>query len=260
MEIVKKPQNRGKVAFEKIKERVIEKMAHFDTSKIPSKWELLGEVVVLKNNSKLGECSEEEMRTVAESFQICLSTKKRQVKCVVIDQEGIKGELRKPTTKILINNLGKESAETIHTENNVKYHLDPCKVMFASGNGTERMRFSKINAEGQVVVDMFAGIGYFSIPLAKFGKPKQVISIEKNPDSFKFLNMNVRENKVEHVKTILGDNRETTLSRCADRVIMGYIPTPKEFLVTAIKFLNLREDQECVVHYHHVCSMFKVGI
>lgn len=63
--------------------------------------------------------------------------------------------------------------------------------MFASGNGTERMRFSKIHAIGEVVVDMFAGIGYFTVPLAKHGAPSIIHAIEKNPESFRFLNDNI---------------------------------------------------------------------
>jgi len=45
--------------------------------------------------------------------------------------------------------------------------------MFAAGNGTERMRFAQMNAKDEVVLDMFAGIGYFSIPMAKKAGPKK---------------------------------------------------------------------------------------
>ena len=45
---------------------------------------------------------------------------------------------------------GKVSTCTVHIENKVKYKLDPRKVMFASGNGTERMRFAKNISAGIV--------------------------------------------------------------------------------------------------------------
>jgi len=50
--------------------------------------------------------------------------------------------------------------------------------MFAAGNGTERIRFSEMDATGETVLDMFAGIGYFSIPMAKRAGPSRYTSID----------------------------------------------------------------------------------
>jgi 16S rRNA G966 N2-methylase RsmD len=76
---------------------------------------------------------------------------------------------------------------TTHIENGVLYRFDVRLCMFASGNGTERMHFATIRAPGERVVDMFAGIGYFALPLALHGGVERVVCLEKNRDSAAFL-------------------------------------------------------------------------
>ena len=53
------------------------------------------------------------------------------------------------------------------------YGLDVCRSMFSSGNGTEKMRVAARNCDGEVVVDLYAGIGYFTLPLLVKAKAAQ---------------------------------------------------------------------------------------
>ena len=157
---------------------------------------------------------------------------------------------------------------TTHMENQTKYSFDALRVMFCSGNTDERMRFGgSVDAKDEVVVDMFAGIGYFTIPLAMRGGPTVIHALEKNPDSCEFLRLNAIQNKVEGCVVVhCGDNREVTgstlVGRC-DRVLMGYIPSCKEFLPRAFSFLKVNPNPSYkggpverlgVVHYHFLCG------
>jgi len=75
-----------------------------------------------------------------------------------------------------------ESPVTVHVENGIKYKFDTQQVMFVPGNGTERMRFSRLKVSpNEFVVDMFAGLGYFSVPLTKNNQQEltQLVAIEK---------------------------------------------------------------------------------
>ncbi len=58
--------------------------------------------------------------------------------------------------------------------------------MFSSGNMNERIRMSNISKPNEVVVDLFAGIGYFTLPIAVYSKPKKIYACEKNPISYDF--------------------------------------------------------------------------
>jgi len=155
----------------------------------------------------------------------------------------ISGLKREPDVEMIIG----EGTETIHRENKCSFKLDVSRIMWSKGNTTERKRMSTIVKQGETVVDMFAGIGYFSIPIAVHSKPAKIYSIEINPISYGYLCENVHLNKVEGVlEPILGDCREIAPLGIADRVLMGYIGNTNEYLDVAIDVLK----EGGIIHYH----------
>src|SRR3989339_880268 len=88
----------------------------------------------------------------------------------------------------------------------------------------------------EAVIKMFAGIGYFSLPIAKLTKAKEVIAIEKNPTAYNLLTDNIHLNKINNIIAIQGDCRiaARTFGGKANRIIMGYFPGTEQFLPAAI--------------------------
>jgi len=159
----------------------------------------------------------------------------------------IKGEKKLPQIKVV---AGEKNTETIHKEDGCIYKLDVKKLMFAKGNIKERHRLQKEVKEGEVVVDLFAGIGYFSIGIAKFCRPKIIYAIDINPTAIKYLKENIKLNGVEGViKPMLGDCRKVVkkLGKVADRVIMGFLPKTYRFLNAAFSVLK---EEGGIIHYH----------
>lgn len=155
----------------------------------------------------------------------------------------ISGLKREPDVEVIIG----EGTETIHRENKCSFKLDVSKIMWSKGNTTERKRMSTIAKQGETVVDMFAGIGYFSIPMAVHSKPAKIYSIEINPISYSYLCENVRLNNVEGIlEPISGDCREIAPRSIADRVLMGYIGNTNEYLDVAMDVLK----EGGTIHYH----------
>ncbi|MFN4133828.1 MAG: class I SAM-dependent methyltransferase family protein, partial [Candidatus Hadarchaeales archaeon] len=102
--------------------------------------------------------------------------------------------------------------------------------------------------ERETVVDMFAGVGQFSIPIAKHARPAKVYAIEKNRETFGYLVENIRINKVGHlISPIFGDCREVAPRGVADRVVMGIIHVTHTYLPTAISALK---PSGGIIHYH----------
>ena len=155
----------------------------------------------------------------------------------------IQGFQRKPEIEILCG----EGTETIHKENHCFFKLDVGKIMWSKGNTMERIRMAQIVEDGEIVVDLFAGIGYFSIPMAVHGYPQKIYSIEINPVAYHYLQENVKINHVDHVVNPIGGNcREVAPRNVADRVLMGYIGNTHDYLDVAMEVLR----EEGIIHYH----------
>lgn len=168
-------------------------------------------------------------------------SKKHNVKTIMkIDH--IQGTKREPVYKILYG----EETETINKENGCLFKLDLTKVMWSKGNNNERLRIAKLVEDRETVIDMFAGIGYFSIPIGVHANAREVISIEINPNSYHFLCENIKLNKLDNVTPILGDCKDVTPKFKADRIIMGYVKTTHHYLNVAIDSLN----EGGILHYH----------
>ncbi len=191
------------------------------------KYKKIGDVLIVDNNY-----SNDDFESLS---------KKHNVKTVMkIDH--IQGTKREPVYKIL---YGSET-ETINKENGCLFKLDLSKVMWSKGNNNERLRIAKLVGDGETVIDMFAGIGYFSIPIGVHSKAKQVYAIEINPNSHYYLCENIKLNKLNNVTPILGDCMIETPKLKADRIIMGYVKTTHHYLKVAIDSLN----HGGIIHYH----------
>jgi tRNA (guanine37-N1)-methyltransferase len=131
---------------------------------------------------------------------------------------------------------GEPRTETIHKEHSCRYKLDLSRVYFTPRLSTERSRVLSWIKEGDTVVDMFAGVGPYSILIAKYRKSSKVIAIDKNPDAARYLKENIILNSVKNIEAIEGDAREEAkkFSGVADQVIMNLPHNAYEFLDSAV--------------------------
>jgi tRNA wybutosine-synthesizing protein 2 len=225
--------------YNQIKKSLYDDIPKELVDQLPDKWEKIGDVLTLKLKSNY----DKYIDIISEKYAEILNCK-----TVLNEVGGISGIYRKPKVDII---YGSKNTETIHKENGIKFKLDPAKIMFSSGNMNERIRMANISKNNETVVDLFSGIGYFSIPMAVFSKPKKIFACEINTVSYEFLCENIVLNDVTSiVEPLLGDNRKTAPDNIADRVILGYLNNSHRFLPTA---LNCLKNQTGIIHYHDVC-------
>ena len=171
------------------------------------------------------------------------------IKGVYLKQGGVTGQFREPNIAFI---KGEKNPVVLHKEHGIIFKFDITKIMFAKGNVNERFRFSQLVQENEIVFDLFSGIGYFSLIIGKYCKPKQIYAFELNPIAHGFLVENIKLNKINKERTviepILGDSMETMLKvkDKADRVIMGMIPAPKSHVQNVFKVIN---EKKAVIHY-----------
>jgi tRNA (guanine37-N1)-methyltransferase len=209
-------------------------------SEIPRSFDIVGDIAVLETSPKLSEYEKIIARGVMR-FQPSL-------RAVFAKAGDVSGEDR---VRPLRHLAGEERTETIHHEFGCAFKLDLSKVFFSPRLSTEHERIAKQVGRGESVVDMFAGIGPFSVMIAKRQSSVEVNAIDSNDIAVKFIRENVRLNRVsERVHVHEGDAREVvkaSLERNATRVIMNHPSRSNEFLDAAC---NVLRESGGILHYY----------
>jgi len=218
-------------------EALKEKMPEECVRLIPRGWFILGEVIVVKIHPDLTHYEQLIGLDLLDFYPRC---------CTVLADGGISGPFREPMRKAIAGS----KTLTVHKENNVIFNLDASLVMFSPGNLKERIRMSRFG-KGEYVVDMFAGIGYFTIPMAVHSRPRKIMAIELNPNAHHYLCQNIRQNHVEEiVEPVLGDCAKVTPEGVADRVVMGMVQVTDQYLQKGISALR----PGGILHYHQTIA------
>jgi len=161
------------------------------------------------------------------------------VRTVLNQTTPVRGEFRTRELEVI---AGEPRTETTHREGGCSFKVDLAKVYFSPRLATERLRVTNLIKPGEVVVNLFAGVGCYSVLIAKHSEAIKIYSIDKNPAAINYMRENIRINKVgARVVPILGDARdvvETRLMGKADRVLMPLPELAREFFDVALLALK----------------------
>ena len=91
---------------------------------------------------------------------------------------------------------GDKKTETEYKENGCRFIVDVENAFFSPRLSTERERISNLVNEGDVIINMFGGIGMFSILAAKKNLCT-VYNIDINPIASKLCEENIKLNKLK---------------------------------------------------------------
>ncbi|XP_011306381.1 tRNA (guanine(37)-N1)-methyltransferase isoform X2 [Fopius arisanus] len=127
-----------------------------------------------------------------------------------------------PHTRVVVNKINSIDTEfrnfsmevlagdgnTITTvkENDCKFTFDFAKVYWNSRLITEHKRLLEYMEKGDVLYDVFAGVGPFSVPAARKGVT--VLANDLNPESYKWLQVNSADNKTKGLSCFNKDGRD----------------------------------------------------
>ncbi|WP_340820816.1 class I SAM-dependent methyltransferase family protein [Methanolobus sp. WCC4] len=199
-------------------------------------FEIIGDIALIEDDVPEPEKTAEAIMKV-----------KKNVKTVLAAISPVEGEFR---TRRFRTVAGENKTSTVHREYGSRYLIDLERAYFTPRLATERSRILGQIREGQTVVDMFAGVGPYSIMIARKSQDIRVIAIDKNPDAVEFLRHNVELNSVANVEAIEGDaNVEAErFAGVADHVIMNLPHNANEFLDAAVKLCA----RNAVIHYYDI--------
>ncbi|WP_277554220.1 class I SAM-dependent methyltransferase [Halobaculum limi] len=198
-------------------------------------YERLGDVVIIDEDDP--DRAREIADAIVESDVPCETVVNRASK--------VSGEFRVREWDVLYG----DDTETVHREYGHEFALDIAEVYFSPRLATERHRVTEQVNDGERVVDMFAGVGPFAIPMAARGG--DVLACDVNPAAIRYLRENAERNGVaERITLLEGDVRETTADYdgWADRVVMNLPHSADDFLDTAVRLAS----DDCVLHLYDI--------
>jgi tRNA (guanine37-N1)-methyltransferase len=183
-----------------------------------SRHELVGGIAILQDEDK--GCAE---RILAS---------RPSLHTAVYAKGEVSGEYR---TREFTHLAGRKTTRTQVTEHGHTFTVDLAGAYFSARLSTERQRILVQVQEGEVILDMFAGVGPFAITLA--GKAALVVASDLNPLAVGLMLANIRKNRANNVLAILADAR-----RLADifpwrfnRIVMNLPLAGTEFLQDAFR-------------------------
>lgn len=197
---------------------------------VPTKWETHGDLILLPatcfQNPIWSSFGDKLWDVVADALKVTRVARKHKIK---------NDDFRSPNVELLKGSDG----WVIHIDNKIKCTFNVTKCMFSSGNISEKLRIAKFSCDGETVVDLYAGIGYFTLPYLIHAKASLVHACEWNPHAVEALERNLHLNGVKEKCIVhFGDNRKVCPEKVADRVNLGLIPSSESGWETACMALK----------------------
>jgi tRNA (guanine37-N1)-methyltransferase len=206
--------------------------------------DIIGDIAVIRKPFDVGL---EELRPLAKA----LVERLPYVRSVWATWSPVEGDYR---LREFVHLAGEPRSETLYREHGCVFRVDIRRVYISPRLSYEHERIAKLVRPGEVVINMYAGAGLFSIIAAKHAKPRIVYSIDINPDAYRYMVENIRLNRVEdRVVAILGDASRVVPERLkgtADRVLMPLPEKALEHLGAALQ--GLRGGRGVLHVYLHV--------
>jgi len=223
-----------------LRDRLAGRLTPLELKMIYRSFDIVGDIAVLKIPKGL--------EGKGEIIANAIMQLNKNIRTVLCQTSPIHGELRLRELKWL---GGDNRTETFHKEHGCLFKVDLAKCYFSPRLSYERIRVAKQVKHGEVIVNMFAGVGCFSIIIARHSKAGKVYSIDINPYAVQYMQLNTYLNKVEEiVEPIEGDAKEAIISRLrnvADRVLMPLPEKAYEYLDYAIMALK---PVGGIIHYY----------
>jgi tRNA (guanine37-N1)-methyltransferase len=240
LELIKSVFIEKKRAPENLLQSVRYKLPSNLHSRVPKSFDSIGDIVVID--------IPHELRPYRALIGDAILKTNKKIRTVLAKEGDISGTYRIRDYSYI---AGEGKTQTTHREFGCQYHVDISKAYFSPRLSYEHDRVASLVQSSEVVVDLFAGVGPFSVLIGKKNPKTKVYAVDLNPEAVELLKVNVRVNGVEtRVFPILGDARDiarTKLEGVADRAIMNLPETAIDFADAVCKVIK---KDGGVVHFY----------
>jgi len=222
-----------------LKELLQERLDSTELEKLSSSFDIIGTIAIIK----IPESLTSKRKLIADA----LIEEIRPVKSVFCQVSAIEGDYRLRKLELI---SGENSPITVYKEHGCTFKVDVINTYFSPRLSTERLRIAKLTGPNEVIVNMFGGVGTFSIIISRYNKSAKVYSIDSNPIATDICRQNIEINKLTgNVIPVLGDAEQEIhkgLKGVAKRVLMPLPEKARDFVDAAVSSL---ENGNGMIHY-----------
>jgi tRNA (guanine37-N1)-methyltransferase len=209
-----------------------------ESAQVYSAFDQIGDIVIIKIPDEL----KPKKKLIADAILANVKT----AKAVFMQVSPVRGDYRVRDLEFI---AGENRTITEYKEHACRFRVDIAKTYFSPRLSTERQRIANMVADNETIINMFAGVGTYSVVIAKTNKTCKIYSIDSNSVASELDTINAKLNKVqERIVSICGDAAEVIKNRLAgqaDRVLMPLPEKAKEFVDSSV--LALKEKG--IIHY-----------
>lgn len=222
-----------------LKELLQERLDSLELGKLSSSFDIIGTIAIIKIPESLASKRKLIADTLIEEI--------RPVKSVFCQVSAIEGDYRLRKLELI---SGENSPITVYKEHGCTFKVDVINTYFSPRLSTERLRIAKLTEPNEVIMNMFGGVGTFSIVISRYNKSAKVYSIDSNPIATDMCRQNIEINKLtRNVIPVLGDAEQVihkSLKGVAKRVLMPLPEKARGFIDAAVSSL---ENGSGMIHY-----------
>ncbi|MBY9010474.1 MAG: methyltransferase, partial [Candidatus Lokiarchaeota archaeon] len=179
--------------FRSIEEALVGELPENILELVPKSYDIIGKIAIVEFDL-INTTSDKNVLSYKKKVAEALVSVNKSVEIVYEKKSEVKGRYRLKTLEVI---YGNDNPETSHKENGCLFKLDVKNTYFTPRLVFERKRVSSSNFKKQeIIVDMFTGVGPFSIQIAKNNDVK-IYAFDVNPSAYKYLNENIENNKMK---------------------------------------------------------------
>ncbi|MCL2476881.1 class I SAM-dependent methyltransferase family protein [Candidatus Bathycorpusculum sp.] len=223
----------------RLREKLANQLPPDALSRVYSSFDIVGDIAIIKAPSNPSDA-----QIVAKQI---METHKK-IRTVFSQTSPVENTHRIRKLTLL---LGENTTLANHREAGCNFKVDVEKCYFSPRLSHEHLRIAQQISTEETVVNMFAGVGCFSVIIAKTAPKTKVYSIDINPTAYQLMAENIQINNVkDSVYPLLGDSKElveTQLQGTADRVLMPLPELALQYLPTAVSALKKTNG---LIHYY----------
>ncbi|NPA85605.1 MAG: class I SAM-dependent methyltransferase family protein [Crenarchaeota archaeon] len=188
----------------------------------PRSFSIIGDIAIISINDEI-------LLKYADHIAECIMKSQKNVKSVW-GKLGTEGPHR---TAKLVHLGGERRSETLYKEHGLLFKVDVARVYVNPSLANEHSSVASLIREGEEVLDMFAGVGFFAIHIASRKRTK-VVAVDINPNAVRLMIDNLTLNKLKgEVIPVLGDAGEVAKffkDKSFDVIIMNLPHSAVKFL------------------------------